>query len=227
MYLCFVDDVELTGPLDARSMFRRHVYALASYLVETDKTELLLASVESVKAKYGLDMSDPVKFNLKDTRLEKLYKERNRLPVLQQAISQGESLRADLLGTLSGAGAVVLACATWPFSGTPKKGNLLQWAFENLVQRVGLQLRDRLGGWSPLHSNFLQLADLIAGASRVFLRWCHDGREEERARILFGPIADSLAKDNQGRIHGAGFKISPEPEFRIDDRIAELMGAVT
>lgn len=277
MYLCFVDDVELTGLFDAWSMFGKDVYALACYLVDTEKTEPLLASVGSVKAKYGLDMSDPVKFNLKDTRLEKLYKERDRLPVLQQAISQGECLRADLLGTLSGAGAVVLVCATWPFSGTPKKGNLFQWAFENLMQRVGLQLRDRLGGGSPslqvivdrpdkeelyasyhegfyrgvtsggqqyysgslrnlkaldtlsfsdtLHSNFLQLADLIAGASRAFLRWCHDGKEAGRARILFGPIADSLAKDNQGRIHGAGFKISPEPEFRIDDRIAELMGA--
>jgi len=277
VYLCFVDNVELTGLSDAWSMFRKDVYALACYLVDTEKTEPLLASVESVKARYGLQLRDPVKFNLKDTRLEKLYKERGRLSRLQQAISHGESLRADLLGTLSGAGAMVLVCATWPFSGTPKKGNLFQWAFENLMQRVGLQLQDRLGGGSPslqvildrpdkdeiygsyeegfyngmtsggqqyysgslrnlkaldtlcfsdtLHSNFLQLADLVAGASRTFLRWCHDGREAGRAKTLFGPIANNLAKDSQGRIHGAGFKISPEPGFRIDERIVELMGS--
>lgn len=275
MYFCFIDDVEVTGVFDAWSIFRKDIYALACYLVDTDKAQTLLASVGSVKAKYGLELSDPVKFNLKDTRLEKLYKERDRLPRLQRARPQGESLRAELLATLSGAGAVVLVCATWPFSGTPKKGNLFQWAFENLMQRVGLQLRDGLGGGSPslqvivdrpdkeelyasyhegfykgltsggqqyysgslrnlkaldtlsfsdtLHSNFLQLADLVAGASRTFLRWCRDGKESGRAKTLFGPIVDSLAKGDQGQIHGAGFKISPEPEFRIDDRIAELM----
>jgi len=278
MLLCFIDDVDKLSVAAIDSSTKIEVYALAGYVLSSTDVTRALAEVESVKATHGLLLSDPVKWNLKDTALQKAYKKRDRESKYVDASSQSDALRSELLEVLGQVQATVFVSAIWPFSETPQRYGLLQWAFENLLQRVGLHAKIQYGGQAPplqvvvdrpdrdelnasyraayyegrtssgqaylsgplkdlgatdtlcfastLDSNFLQLADLVAGASKTFLSWCHKRQDKRLARLArrtFTHVANQLARHaTSGQIDGTGFKISPDPGFLVDARIVEL-----
>jgi len=69
---------------------------------------------------------------------------------------------------------------------------------------------------------FLQLADLIAGATREFLIWAYTGKKKQRAEKFFGIIAPQFVRNREGGISKYGLKVSPEPEFDLDQKVREI-----
>ena len=64
---------------------------------------------------------------------------------------------------------------------------------------------------SDLHSNELQVADLIVGLIRDFLKWVKYGQKEFIVKTFFPIIMNSFRKDNSGRILNKGLIVSNWP----------------
>jgi len=72
---------------------------------------------------------------------------------------------------------------------------------------------------------FLQMADIVAGATREFLDWAYKDdskNKKQRVKDYFGVIACRFYRDKNGKISGCGLKVSPNPPFDLDAKIREV-----
>lgn len=277
MLFGFVDDTEFPA-----SGNKPDVFVFGGYFLAADRLGDFLVAISKRKSRHGLSPEDPVKWNLKDTSLERVYQERGREDLLKQAIQASDEIRADLARLAREFDVIVMACALERLYEHVDRRDCYRWALENFLQRMGLMLKGRAEAeevappslvlvmdWpqrksdkglfdiyaagyhhgkaedsgqlyfsgplrelstfdslvfgSTLHSTPLQLADIIVGIIRDFLRWCYKGTNEQRVRKFFPLIGDLFHKGDNGRIGGSGLHVSPRPvDFDIDQKIQEI-----
>jgi hypothetical protein len=132
----FVDDTEF--PV-GRS--QPDVFVFGGYFLALNSLGSLLDRIARVKGEYGLEPDDPVKWNLKDSSLKKAYEVRNKGELWNQLIKVSDDIRAELVGLLEEHEAIVMACALERLSEYTDQQDCYRWALENLLQRVGLVLK--------------------------------------------------------------------------------------
>jgi len=280
----FIDETNLSLP-GVMDPMDRETYVLGGYVLEMTSMGQLRELVN--KAKQGLNIGfterDPIKFNLSDRQIVNFYESRGRASVLDAARANADQLRASVLSQLTCVKARVFACGTCRYSKRAESKDCFAWAFENLIQRIGLWLRDSsypsgypslvvvldrrewdkirpvlesysAGYWegktvhgqeyfsgplralnlfesvlvgSSLNNPFLQVADLVAGAVRTFLRWAYRDKGSNAAREMFSPLAGILHKDDNGKVEDVGLKIADAPDgIDLDAKIDELLNLV-
>jgi len=96
----------------------------------------MLSDIEAVKGHYGLDLRHPVKYNMKDGRLDKYYEARGESPLLVTARASADAMRTDLLALLPQHNARTFICAMGSLGFKTRK-EYYQWATTNLLQRLG------------------------------------------------------------------------------------------
>jgi hypothetical protein len=74
---------------------------------------------------------------------------------------------------------------------------------------------------STLHTPFLQMADILTGATREFLLWAYTAKRPQAAKQWFDPIRTIFHKKD-GKVHKNGLKVSPEAGIDLDTKLAEL-----
>jgi len=66
---------------------------------------------------------------------------------------------------------------------------------------------------SDLNSDELQVADMLAGATKDFLNWVKYGKEEERVKKFYPYVIKKFRKDKYGRIMNVGLVVSHKDQF--------------
>ncbi|GIU99641.1 MAG: hypothetical protein KatS3mg014_1257 [Actinomycetota bacterium] len=137
-----IDDIQLPKLATGSALGANKAFGWAGYVVPLDGMRRLLKALDSAKKALGLDAEDPVKRS-PDDALRKVYHrvhggaEGNKR--FQVAKRHALEIGDQVIPKLSTVGARVVACTIWPYSSTPTQEMTLSWAFESLIQRVGLE----------------------------------------------------------------------------------------
>ena len=138
MLVGFLDDTEIVvDPEDTAP----DVFVFGGYFIRQDQLHDLQRRVIEVKAAYDLPGHAPVKWNLRDTSLINFYVPKNLLDPNMAAhlLKISFEVRHDLLALLHEFDARILISGRYDVSWRePTHSEYYQWAFENLLQRVGL-----------------------------------------------------------------------------------------
>lgn len=138
----FLDDTEIVvDTADAKP----DIFAFGGYFIRGDKLDELQRRIQQVKEAYGLPGYAPVKWNLRDKTLQNFYQEVNRLEptLVDDLLRVSDSIRQDLLALLAELDAKVLISARYDVANRQATSNdYYTWAFENLLQRIGLMVKD-------------------------------------------------------------------------------------
>ena len=149
--VCVIDDIQLPKLVTGNALGPDKAFGWAGYVVPLDGMRRLLKHLDSAKKAAGLDPDDPVK-RFPDDALRKVYHRihgrtegNKRFQVAKQnALAIGDQV----IPKLESVGASAVACTVWPYSSTPTQEMTLSWAFESLVQRVGLESQSH--AWSDV-----------------------------------------------------------------------------
>jgi len=138
MLIGFFDDTDLV--VDDEDNLP-DIFVLGGYFIRQDLLALFQARISEVKRKYGLLPHAPIKWNLKDDSIRKFYRPEFWLNPDEpdRLIKIAFDIRHDLLALLAEFNAIVIVSARYDIA----REEVLQsqyslWAFENLIQRVGL-----------------------------------------------------------------------------------------
>lgn len=138
MLIGFLDDTELI--VDAEDP-NPDIFVFGGYFIRMDQLHAFQQRIQEVKWKYNLLGHAPVKWNLRDASLVAFYKEERWLnsewPEQLRAVST--EIRRDLLALLVEFDACILISARYDRHWQEvAHSDYYVWAFENLLQRVGL-----------------------------------------------------------------------------------------
>ena len=134
----FLDDTEIVVDGDDPTP---DIFIFGGFFVRQAYLVDLQRRIAEVKVAYGLPWYAPVKWNMKDKGLQEFYSPdymlNPDLAVYLRKIS--DDLRQDLLALLEEFDAKVLISGRYDISRNPAThSDYYAWAFENLLQRVGL-----------------------------------------------------------------------------------------
>jgi hypothetical protein len=139
----FLDDTEIVvDPEDSSP----DVFVFGGYFIRQDQLHAFQERIAQVKRHHGLPSHAPVKWNLRDTGLRDFYGPENWLDLGQvdQLMRRSTEIRRNLLGLLGEFEATILISGRYDISRREATNNdYYQWAFENLLQRVGLMFLSR------------------------------------------------------------------------------------
>ena len=105
--------------------------------------QALSQRIVEIKAEHGLSAWHPVKWNIRDLR--KAYEATGDGMLYERLMRESDAIRSEMLSLISEFDTIAMACGLQRFSGTPSNADCYSWAFENLMQRVGLLARERRG----------------------------------------------------------------------------------
>jgi len=272
----FFDDTEV----NVNGKIGSNIYVFGGYFVMHHQLDQLQKRISKIKGDYGLKGNYPVKWNLRDGRLKRFYEDRGLKEAYKNLLGVSDEIRRSLLQLLKEFHAIVMACGLYRQIETTKHVNCYRWAFENLLQRIGLMAQSRdtksnsdssllivvdwpqegvskslfdiyMSGYhdgiavdssqpyfsgplslyrfadsvyhsSTLHCSPLQLADLVAGIIKDFIRWCKKGNHSDRVKYFFPIIGSSFYCSDKGVVNGYGLKVSGIT-IDLDAKIKKLL----
>lgn len=136
----FGDDTEFVSRKSAASL--QDVFCIGGFGISSiDSIPKLEQLIESVKSDYGIPPDLPLKWNMRDTKLEQLYKEKKQEKLLKKARQESASMRKEIIARLPELGVRVIVSSmrnlkTW-LRNEPKN-QLYEWGFTAFLQRFGL-----------------------------------------------------------------------------------------
>lgn len=139
MFIGFIDDTELQITTKSN---QPDIYVFGGFFIDQVRMPELQQRIAAIKAKYGLQPWHPIKWNLKD--LKKYYSDAEA--IYSRLMEASDTIRKEALGVLAEFEAIVLACGMTRFADTTPNVDCYRWAFENLLQRIGLMANGRRAG---------------------------------------------------------------------------------
>lgn len=143
MLIGFFDDTDLL--IDGNDV-HPDIFVYGGYFIEQTRLSEFQARIVEAKERHGLSWHAPVKWNMRDATLHKFYDNDHLLNenVYKTAFSKSNELRRDLLSLLVEFDAVVMVSARYDISYKEEDiPTYFGWAFENLLQRMGLMVQSR------------------------------------------------------------------------------------
>jgi hypothetical protein len=144
MLIGFLDDTELVVDGDDPAP---DIFAFGGYFIPIDCLDRLQHRINDVKAQFGIPPWGPVKWNLKDVGLVRFYEEDHWLysGAYDHLMENSDAIRIELLKLLGEIDARIFISARYDTNWREAThSEYYGWAFENLMQRVGLLFRDKL-----------------------------------------------------------------------------------
>ncbi|MCR4433938.1 MAG: DUF3800 domain-containing protein [Caldiserica bacterium] len=276
MFIGFFDDTEVL----ASGKIEPDVYVFGGYFILQSQLEKFQRRIFQIKEEYGLKGHFPIKWNWKASELKCFYEEQRLLENYNKLFKIGNQIRRPLLQLLKEFHAIVMACGLYRQAQTTKHVDCYRWAFENLLQRIGMMAKshnigsssennfiivvdwpqggvnkrlfdiymsgyhegkamdsnqayfsgplstyhfvDSLFHSSTIHCSSLQVADLVAGVLKDFIRWCIKDDHAQRVREYFSILSSCFYSSDKGVINGYGLKISGI-NIDLDGKILELL----
>lgn len=214
--LLALDDIQLPKLVTGNNLGPDKAFGWAGYVVPLDGLKRLLKSLDQAKAAAGLSPEDPVKRSPDDS-LRKVYHrihggtEGNRRfqALKRHALDIGDAV----IPKLSSTGAKVVACTIWPYSSTPTQAMALSWAFESLIQRVGLESEGR--SWADVLVVIDRPPNKPDSLNESYRKGLHHGEASDGTSYYCGAL--------QGRGFFGGLLLSAtpySPALQIADYVA-------
>jgi len=191
MLFGFVDDTEFPATASGN---KPDVFVFGGFFLTADRLGDLLIAISERKARHGLAPEDPVKWNLKDARLRRVYRERGKEDLLKRTIQASDRIRADLAQLAQEFDVTVMACALERLYEHVDQRDCYRWAMENFLQRVGLMLEGRseeLAGPSLVLVVDWPQRKSDKGLFDIYAAGYHHGKAEDSDQLYFsGPLRD-------------------------------------
>jgi hypothetical protein len=136
----FGDDIEFVSRASVTTS--QDVFCIGGFGIKSiDSIANVERVIESVKSTYGVPPDLPLKWNMKDTKVEQLYKEKGQEKLLTKARQQSTHIRKEIISKLPDLGIRVIVSSTRNLKTWLKnqpKNQLYEWGFTALLQRFGL-----------------------------------------------------------------------------------------
>ncbi|MDH5683240.1 MAG: hypothetical protein OEZ20_02110 [candidate division WOR-3 bacterium] len=136
----FGDDVELVSGTSAT--ISQDVFCVGGFGIKSiDSIQKVERIIELVKSNYDIPPYLPLKWNMKDTKLEQLYKEKGKEKLLAKVRQQSASIRTEIMAKLPPLGIRVIVASTRNLKTwlrNQPKNQLYEWGFTALLQRFGM-----------------------------------------------------------------------------------------
>lgn len=138
MLIGFLDDTEIkVDPEDTAP----DIFAFGGYFIRLDQLEDFQRRIRGIKSRHELLPHAPVKWNMRDSSLIQFYNRERWLNENEpkHLLEISDAIRRDLLSLLCEFDARILISARYDSHWREAThGEYFSWAFENLLQRVGL-----------------------------------------------------------------------------------------
>jgi hypothetical protein len=144
---CIVDDIQFPEMAAGEGMPGvEKAFGYAAFVLDRPGLESVLKTFRDAKLAIGLSEDDPVKATM-DQEIARVFHTRHGSVEgairFRSARKNAYAIGLEMTESLAATGAQVVATMTWPFSKTPQREDLLKWAFEPLLQRIGFLLKER------------------------------------------------------------------------------------
>lgn len=141
MLIGFLDDTEIVvDPDDPQP----DIFVFGGYFIRQELLHAFQQRICETKFSHGFIWHAPVKWNLRDTSLREFYKTERLLNPENpdELLTKSFAIRRDLLSLLKEFDAQIFISARYDISRKEaNRSQYYQWAFENLLQRVGLMAK--------------------------------------------------------------------------------------
>jgi hypothetical protein len=136
------DDTEFVSHTSIRKS--QDVFCVGGFGIEDFKSIRKIEElIESVKIAYKVPLDLPLKWNMKDTKVEKLYREKGYDKLHKQILKDFDDIRMDIMRELPNLDIRVIVSSIRSL-GFQSKNQLYEWAFTALLQRFGLSAAGEL-----------------------------------------------------------------------------------
>jgi len=87
----------------------------------------------------------------------------------------------------------------------------------------GLDLNINLASSVTLNSPHLQLADILVGSTKDFIKWCYEDKNEDRVKIFFPSVLPFFRKSEYNKIMGFGLIIGNKDNYnKFEKKIEDI-----
>lgn len=125
----------------AKSLKKNDVFCVGGFLTSLDEVKKIEKVVDNIKLSYNIPFDLPIKWNMKDSKLEKLYRNRGKEKELRNLILKSKELRENLFKELKPLKFEIIVSGARQLGNTSKK-EVCSILFTNLLQRYSLELRN-------------------------------------------------------------------------------------
>jgi hypothetical protein len=142
MLIGFFDDTDLLIDKDDK---KPDIFVYGGYFIEQERLPAFQTRICAIKEAQGLLGQAPLKWNMRDDSLRKFYDVDHWLKGMYgSALAKSAAIRPQLLGLLAEFDATIMISARYDQSYNAEElPTYFAWAFENLLQRMGLMAQTR------------------------------------------------------------------------------------
>jgi hypothetical protein len=123
------------------SLRKHDVFCVGGFLTPLDEVKKIEKVVDNIKLSHEIPLDLPLKWNMKDEKLKRLYKTRSKENEWKNLIRKSKEWREDLLKELSSLKFEIIVSGARKLGVTPKR-EVCSILFTNLLQRYSLELKN-------------------------------------------------------------------------------------
>jgi|Deesub1362A_J573_1020465.scaffolds.fasta_scaffold11571_2 hypothetical protein len=189
MVIGFLDDTEIQITDNTK---QPDIYVSGGFFIDQDRLCQLMEGIAELKISKGLKPWYPIKWNLKDLKAH--YEKRGEREVYDLLLQESDDIRLAALKLLSRFRPTVMACGLYRLSAETRNVDCHRWAFENLLQRIGLMLQNK----GPIQRGGLP--------AQIVLDWPQGGVRKELFDIYAAGYHHGRAVDSKQNYYSGPLK---------------------
>jgi len=112
------------------------IFCYGGYLLKKNELKDIEKYYYKIKKEYNIPRDLPIKWNLKDVNLKKIYMERGQEKLLGEIIKNSNDIREKILSFLSDFSVELIFCSFRELREKTKKIDFIEWSFTNILQRI-------------------------------------------------------------------------------------------
>jgi len=142
--LFYFDDGHLNFEETYRNRkINRNLYFICGYSIDNKNLREFNENISSIKKRFGLEPDEPIKWNLKDDKIEQFYKKRGKDLKRKSLLSKADDIRTELLNLFCDERYnTALYLSAIVEIGKGKKKQFNQRCFTNVLQRILMHCDD-------------------------------------------------------------------------------------
>lgn len=168
MMYFFMDNSEFTYKW-LGVMFRIDYLVLGGYLASVDDMKIMEDEINKIKENYKIPIDLPIKWNLKDDRIHKIYKKHEKLDVYKKLLRSADEIRSSIISVLDKTKCKLIMSAEPVYKGKLRE-QVYSWIFENILQRLGQALENEMQSQSKHYPSISIVMDWPGGDHRPYFQ---------------------------------------------------------
>ena len=168
MMYFFMDNSEFTYKW-LRVLFRTDYLVLGGYLASLDDMKIMEDEINKIKENCEIPIDLPIKWNLKDDRIRKIYEKHEKLDVYKKLLSSADEIRLSIISVLNKTKCKLIMSAEPVYKGKLRE-QVYIWIFENILQRLGQALENEMQSQSNYYPSISIVMDWPGGDHRPYFQ---------------------------------------------------------